>query len=133
MSLYIQMSEEEEPAGHVMEGFSPSTVTEKMSGDVDPADHVPDSGPPPQITDQISAVSHISLMSVVHLLCLPSTTSMCVILWGLRVTVTDLSTIPFLPPQDEEYARQLQSELYAMSDVQDRPGQISAVSHISHV
>ena len=46
-----------------MEGPSPSTVTDKMSGDVDPADHVPDSGPPPQITDQISAVSHISLMS----------------------------------------------------------------------
>ena len=42
--------------------------------------------------------------------------------------VTDLSTIPLLPPQDEEYARQLQSELYAMSDIPDRHGQISAVS-----
>ena len=30
---------------------------------MDQADHVPDSGPPPQITDQISALSHISLMS----------------------------------------------------------------------
>ena len=58
--MYIQMSEEEDPAGHVMEGPSPSTVTDKMSGDVDPSDHVPDSRPPPQITDQISAVSHIS-------------------------------------------------------------------------
>ena len=57
LSLHIQISEEEDPAGHVMEGPSPSTVTDKMSGDVDPADHVPDSGPPPQITDQISAVS----------------------------------------------------------------------------
>ena len=63
LSLHIQISEDEDPAGHVMEGPSPSTVTDKMSGDVDPADHVPDSGPPPQITDQISTVSHISLMS----------------------------------------------------------------------
>ena len=63
LSLHIQVSEEEDPAGHVMEGPSPSTVTDKMSGEVDPADHVPDSGPPPHITDQISAVSHISLMS----------------------------------------------------------------------
>ena len=60
LSLYIQISEEEDPAGHVMEGTSPSTITDKMSGDVDPADHVPHSGPPPQITDQISTVSHIS-------------------------------------------------------------------------
>ena len=29
------------------------------------------------------------------------------------------STIPLLPPQDEEYARQLQFELDIMSDVQD--------------
>ena len=47
------------------------------------------------------------------------------------VAVTDLSTIPLLPPQDEEYARQLQSELYAMSDEPDRSDQTSAVSHIS--
>ena len=45
--------------------------------------------------------------------------------------MTDLSTMPFLPPQDEEYARQLQSELDAVSDVMDRSGQISTVSHIS--
>ena len=43
--------------------------------------------------------------------------------------MTDLSTIPLLPPQDEEYARQLQRELDAVSDVE--AGQISAVSHIS--
>ena len=66
-SLYIQINEEEDPAGHVMEGPSPSTVTEWMSGDVDPADHVPDSCPPPQITDQISAVSHISHIYNVNL------------------------------------------------------------------
>ena len=60
LSLHIQINEEEDPAGHVMEGSSPSTATDKMSGDVDPSDHVPDSRPPPQITDQISAVSHIS-------------------------------------------------------------------------
>ena len=52
-SLYIQVIEEEDPSGHVREGPSPSTVTDKVSGDVDP---------PPQITDQISAVSHISLV-----------------------------------------------------------------------
>ena len=61
LPLHIQIREEED---HVMEGPSPSTVTDKMSEDVDPADHVPDSGPPPHITDQISAVSHISLVSV---------------------------------------------------------------------
>ena len=55
ISLYIQISEDEDPAGH---------VTDPISEDVDPAHHVPDSGPPPQITDQISAVSHISLVSV---------------------------------------------------------------------
>ena len=31
-----------------------------------------------------------------------------------------LSTTPLLPPQDEEYARQLQFQLDMMSDVQDR-------------
>ena len=55
ISLYIQISEYEDLAGH---------VTDPISIDVDPAHHVPDSGPPPQITDQISAVSHISLVSV---------------------------------------------------------------------
>ena len=70
LSLHIQISEEEDPAGHVMEGPSPSTVTDKMS-DVDPADHVPDSGPPPQITDQISAVSHISHVYNVNLRYIP--------------------------------------------------------------
>ena len=35
-------------------------------------------------------------------------------------TVSVLSTTPLLPPQDEEYARQLQFELDMMSDVQDR-------------
>ena len=55
MYVYVQISEDEDPAGH---------VTEPISEDVDPAHHVPDSGPPPQITDQTSAVSHISLMSV---------------------------------------------------------------------
>ena len=54
-TFYVQMSEDEDPAGH---------VTDSISEDVDPAHHVPDSGPPPQITDQISAVSHISLKSV---------------------------------------------------------------------
>ena len=95
LSLYIQVSEEENPAGHVMEGPSPSTVTDKMSGDVDPADHVPDSGPPPRITDQIST------------------------------------------PQDEEYARQLQSELDAKSDIQDRGrplhGDLQPSRTVSHV
>ena len=55
ISLSIQISEDEDPAAH---------VTDPISEDVDPAHHVPDSGLPPQITDQISAVSHISLVSV---------------------------------------------------------------------
>ena len=46
-----------------------------------------------------------------------------------KICVTDLSTIPLLPPQDEAYARQLQSELDPVSDV--KADQISAVSHIS--
>ena len=68
LSLYIQVIEEEDPASHVMEAPSPSTVTHKMLGDVDPADHIPDSGPPPQVTDQISAVSYITFMCdlVIH-------------------------------------------------------------------
>ena len=54
--MYVQINEDEDLADH---------VTDPISEDVDPAHHVPDSGPPPQITDQISAVSHISLVSVV--------------------------------------------------------------------
>ena len=50
--MYVQISEDED------------RVTDPISEDVDPAHRVPDSGPPPQITDQISAVSHISLVSV---------------------------------------------------------------------
>ena len=38
----------------------------------------------------------------------------------LTVTVSVLFTTPLLPPQDEEYARQLQFQLDMMSDVQDR-------------
>ena len=53
--MYIQVSEEEDPAGHATEDPFPSTVTDKMSGD----------GPPPQITDQISAVSQILLLVLV--------------------------------------------------------------------
>ena len=40
------------------------------------------------------------------------------------VAVTDLSTMPLLPPQDEEYALQLQRELYAMSDEPVRGGEV---------
>ena len=43
------------------------------------------------------------------------------------VAVTDLSTIP-LPPQDEEYARQLQQELYAISDEPDRGGEVKPIT-----
>ena len=39
------------------------------------------------------------------------------------LAVTDLSIMPLLPPQDEEYARYLQCELYAMSDEPDRGGE----------
>ena len=46
----------------------------------------------------------------------------------LYVSVTDLSTIPLLPPQDEEYARQLQRELDAMSDEPDRGGEVKPVT-----
>ena len=42
ISLSIQISDDEDPAG---------CVTDPISEDVDPAHHVPDSGPPPQITD----------------------------------------------------------------------------------
>ena len=37
-SIFIQISEEEDPAGHVVGGPTSSTVTDKMSGDVDPQD-----------------------------------------------------------------------------------------------
>ena len=47
------------------------------------------------------------------------------------VVVTDLSTIPLLPPQDEEYAHQLQRELDAMLDITESSEQTFAVSHIS--
>ena len=126
LSLYIQISEEEDPAGYVMEGPSPSVVTDKMSGDVDPVDHVPNSGPPP---DQISAVSHISLMFDWGCCSPPSTSSICVILWVLRVTVTDFSIKTLPLPQDEEYTCQLQSELDPVLNVQRIYEQISAVSH----
>ena len=88
LSLYIQVSEEEDPAGHVVES---STITDEMSGDVNPA--------PPQITDQNSAVSHSwdwEGGNIMALYCLSS-------------------SVPL--PQDEEYASQLQHKLYcAMSD-----------------
>ena len=45
------------------------------------------------------------------------------------VAVTDLSTMPLLPPQDEEYARQLQRELDAMSDEPDRGGEVTVPLH----
>ena len=45
------------------------------------------------------------------------------------MAVTDLSTIPLLPPQDEEYARQLQRELYAMSYEPDRGGEVTVLLH----
>ena len=43
--------------------------------------------------------------------------------------VTDLSTIPLLPPQDEEYARQLQMEWNAMSDVHERGEGVTVSLH----
>ena len=46
------------------------------------------------------------------------------------VAVTDLSTIPLLPPQDEEYAHQLHSKLDPVLDVQRMYDQILAVSNI---
>ena len=47
--------------------------------------------------------------------------------------VTDLSTISLLPPQDEKYARQLQHELYAMSDEPDRGGEVTFPLHQERV
>ena len=56
------------------------------------------------------------------------------VLSSLKVTVSVLSTTPLLPPQDEEYARQLQDEEYAhqlqfqldtMSEVQDRGREVT--------
>ena len=81
----------------------------QLQSELDPVLHVQD------IYDQISSVSHILLfILVVHVsVCVPN-----------YVAVTDL-----LPPQDEEYACQLQSELDVMSDIE--ACQIFAVSHIS--
>ena len=45
------------------------------------------------------------------------------------MAVTDLSTMPLLPPQDEEYAHQLQSELYAISDEPNRGGEVTVPLH----
>ena len=45
------------------------------------------------------------------------------------VAVTDLSTMPLLPPQDEEYARQLQRELYTILDEPDRGGEVTVPLH----
>ena len=45
------------------------------------------------------------------------------------MAVLDLSTIPLLPPQDEEYARQLQRELDAMSYEPDRGGEVNVPLH----
>ena len=45
------------------------------------------------------------------------------------VAVTDLSTIPLLPPQDEKYARQLHSKVDPVLDVQRIYDQILAVSN----
>ena len=107
--IYIQISTDEDPAGHVTEDPSPSTVTDKTSG------------PPPQITEQISAVSHILLfILVVHVMYVSS---------KLCVAVTDLSTMFLLLQQDEEYARQLQCELDAMSDEPDRGGDVTVPLH----
>ena len=55
ISLYIQISEDDDPAGHVTDPIR------------DPAHHVSESCPPPQITDHISPVSHISIMSFLGL------------------------------------------------------------------
>ena len=44
------------------------------------------------------------------------------------VAVTDLSTMSLLPPQDEEYARQLQHELNVISDEPDRGGEVKPVT-----
>ena len=46
-----------------------------------------------------------------------------------RVVVTDLSTVPLLLPQDQEYARQLQHELDAMSDEPDRCEEVTVSLH----
>ena len=43
--------------------------------------------------------------------------------------MTDLSTLPLLLPQDEEYARQLQRELDAMSDEPNRGGEVTVPLH----
>ena len=45
------------------------------------------------------------------------------------MAVTDLSTMSLLPPQDEEYARQLQRELDAMSYEPDRGGEVTVSLH----
>ena len=47
----------------------------------------------------------------------------------MYVAVTDLSTMPLLPPQDEEYARQVQRELDAMSYEPDRGGEVTVPLH----
>ena len=43
--------------------------------------------------------------------------------------MNDLPPVPLLLPQDEEYARQLQHELDAMSDEPDRGGRVTVSLH----
>ena len=51
----------------------------------------------------------------------------CINILRERVAMTDLPTMPLFS-QDEEYARQLQDELDAMSDVHDR-GEVTVLLH----